>query len=522
MNVVGSELLAIAYFVITGWLALWPLRRRLGAFGYHLAALPTGMLASPIAAALTALAGYPFDLLSAAAGSLLLVAAFWIVQRLTVGRVFAEPDVPVTPASFGVAAGSIGVLAAVVGLLRYTVANADSYVSYWPLGVELTRTGAANIRVFSSRASMLPGISAVHVEFGSDWAYVIYPLIAASLLGWIAWTLWTGPLAGASRRTKLLVAGGAVGFLAIEPSFLFHSFFVHSHMISALYLLMSLTCVWMSVRPGASAEEAEKGPDAAYLLMAGAFAAGFALTRTDGLAYQFIPVAAAIAALTMQRVRGRAVAAFFAPLLVIVYTVFLEGFIKLGFWEDPKLSGKPAAMILGVLAFAVLGPWIVQWLDRVLPFSVAGERFLGLLVGASAVLVAAVFAVKWASASLAIKNTAINLFQGYGGYHYLWYAIVALLAISLFTGDALRAGSWTRWAFLGVALFYLIAALVHGTSHAGRIGPGDSLNRVVFHAIPLVVWYVAAVVARILGSAAVADDAVDIDAPADARTAEAV
>jgi hypothetical protein len=81
------------------------------------------------------------------------------------------------------------------------------------------------------------------------------------------------------------------------------------------------------------------------------------------------------------------------------------------------------------------------------------------------------------------------------------------LILSAFTRDALRPVSWTRSPFLSIALFFTIAALVHGLSHEGRIGYGDSFNRVSFHAISVFIWFVAAIVARILGPARQASEA---------------
>ena len=80
MRILAPELLGIAFFVIAGWAALWPVRERLGAVNYHLAALPTGLLAAPLAACVSTVTGRPLDMVSAAGGALLLVAALWGVQ----------------------------------------------------------------------------------------------------------------------------------------------------------------------------------------------------------------------------------------------------------------------------------------------------------------------------------------------------------------------------------------------------------------------------------------------------------
>ncbi len=269
-------------------------------------------------------------------------------------------------------------------------------MSYWPLGVWLNRTGSFTVSLISSRGPFLPAVSAIHVAFGSDWAYVIYPMLGATLLYWCALSLLSGPLSTAAAKTARLVAGGAVLFLVLEPSFLFHSFFVHSHMVSAVCLLMSLTSIWLAVRPTAPSAGP---PSNAYLVLAGVFAAGFALARPDGLAYQFVPVVAAISALTVSEVRWRSVVAFFAPLLALEGLAYGAAYWQLGMWKAGKLGGEMTAAILVVLALSAAGPWIVEWLDRRLPFRVAGERFFGIVTAVAAGLMLAVFVWKWDKAS---------------------------------------------------------------------------------------------------------------------------
>jgi hypothetical protein len=105
--------------------------------------------------------------------------------------------------------------------------------------------------------------------------------------------------------------------------------------------------------------------------------------------------------------------------------------------------------------------------------------------------------------------------------------VVILLVLAALTGDATRTKGWTRSAFFGILLFFVIAGLVHGTSHEGRIGAGDSFNRVAFEILPIVLWFAGAIVARILAPAAEPPDAGSeadtptVHAPAGAVTAEA-
>lgn len=499
-----NELAAVFFFVVTGWVALWPARRSMGPVAYHLSALPTGMLAGPVAGSFSTVSGRPLDLFSAFVGAALLAGAVHlalvVLNRRADERTAATPSVG--PLSFGVAALSLAVVGAVLGLLRMTVTNNDSVMSYWPMGVELARKGAYTVSLLGARSPLIPTMHAVHVDFGSDWAYVIYPLMAATILGWIAFTLLEGPLSGASRRTASWVAGATVAALAIEPSFLFHSFFVHSDLVSGLYLFLALMCLGMAARRnGATAPARGADPatlDASYLVLAGLFTSGLALARPDGLAYMFVPVAVAIAVIT-RTVSSRGVAAYFGPLVAVLAVAYGAAYSTLGIWESGKLSGKTTLAILVLLGVSALSPWIVGWLDRRLPFRVAGDRFLSLLVTVSALLMMAAWTLKWDTASEALANAGINLFAGAGGYHYLWWMVVVVLVISVLTRDALRTGSWTRPPFLALMLFFVVAGIVHGLSHEGRIGVGDSFNRIAFHAIPLVFWYAGAVAARILG-----------------------
>lgn len=502
MSGAAREMAAMAFFVVTGWIALWPARGRLGARGYHLAALPAGLLSAAVAGALSTLTGRPLDLATATSGALVLAA---LVQ--TALRTLANaPGAPrqIGARTFAFAGGAIGVVAGLLGIARITVTNNDSVMSYWPLGVELARTGAFTEQLVGSRSALIPGMNAIHIGFGSDWAYVIYPLLAATLLGWLLHVLLEGPLARTSGARAWRIAGVAALALAIEPSFLFHSFFVHSHMFSALYLFMSVTCIWIAARE--SRDHGGAGSGGTHLLLAGLFAAGFALSRPDGLAYVFAPIAVALGALSTGRVERRRVAAFFAPLLGMLLVVYGATYAELGMWASSKLSGKTTLAILLLMAASAAGPWIIRWLDAKLPFRVAGEHFLRLLVSVAAAAMVLVLAAKWDTASGALANARINLFGGAGGYHYLWYGIVLLLVVSVFTRDATRPDSWTRPLFFAIVLFFIVALTVHGVSHEGRLGVGDSLNRVAFHAIPLIVLYLGAVAARVLEPAGTSGD----------------
>lgn len=493
MNVLVPELTAAVFFMIVGWLTLWPLREAVGEYTYHLAALPVGLLAASLAGAFATLTQRPLDLLSAIGGASVLVVAAWVVQRVVLGRLPVREH-RVRTSSFAAAGGVLLGLGGVLALARLTVSNNDSLVSYWPLGVSLARGSAFSKNLIAARSPLLPSMNGVHATLGSDWAYVIYPLMGAAVAFWLAYTLGAGPFAGVKAKPKRLAVSAVFAFLILEPAFMFHSFFVHSHMVSALYLLVALACLWF----GRRSQQPDESSYAAYLVIAGLCTAGLALARPDGLAYQFVPVAAALSVLTATPVRGRSVTAFFGPYLFVLLASYAAAYAELGMWSSSKLSGKTAFAILAVAVLSAAAPWIIGMVDRFVPFDVRGEGFLGLLVGSASVLMVGVFALKWETSGQALGTARINLFEGAGGYSYLWYAVVIIMALTVLSGDALARGSWSRSAFLAIALFFVIAGLVHGVSHVGRIGVGDSFNRIAFEAFPVIVWYAGSVLGRIL------------------------
>lgn len=480
--------------LIVGWLALWPARRGLGAATYHLVAMPVGLLAWPLAGSFSTATGRPFDVLTVLAGAAVLVATAWVTERLTRDEPHGTTR-RVGPMGFLVTFGTLVSVGALYTLTHMTAVNNDGAVSFWPLGVVLSRTGEFTKAVMAIRAPLLPSTNAGHVLFGSDWAYAIYPLFALNLIAYAVASLLDGPLATTSARVKWVVTGAVALFLITDPTFLFHSVYVHSHMITALYLLIALSELWRGLPPATGGQES--APSSTHLMVAGVCTAGIALARPDGIAYALVPIVIAIAALTRSGFDRRTTLAFFGPALFITLTTYAAAYYRLGFWRSGKLSGRRAFIVLVAFAASAAGPWVLTRIDRMLPFRIAGDRFLRLAAVGAVAMLGAAFVVRTESATLAMLNAGTNLFAGTGGYGYLWYAVVALLVASVVTGDALRGVSWTEPVFLAIVLNALAIAIVHAVSHPGRIGAGDTLNRMVFHLVPLVAWYAAAIAARI-------------------------
>ncbi len=483
---VGPGLTAL----LIGWAVLWPMRGGLGAWGYHLSAMPVGLLVYTEATAIGTLLGRPFDWLSIAAAVAATCALTWWLGRPQEGS--PGSNVAVSARSFAVAAGVLLLFGAVVSLLRVTVATNDALTQFWPMSIGLVRGDGLSIKLMSARSVMVPSLGAVHILFRANWAYVSYALAGANVLALVGWLLARSCREISSRAMRLAIVGGVTAALAAESSFVFHSVFVHSHMISALYLTLSIAALWF-----ARSEADSRGLNRAWLVVGGLAAAGFALVRPDGLAYVFLPTVAALSVLTGAGSPQRSAPPFFATLVAPVVLTYVAAYSQLGIWEAEKLSGAVTVALVALLAASSSAPWVTVRLRPPLDRWLTGERLMQTVQLIAAVMLIVVALRSPSSALATASNSLVNLFGAEGGYSALWYSLGLLALIAVWTGDAMRPNSLSRFIFATIALFFLIAGVVHVGTHEGRVGDLDSFTRLVFHVVPMSFWFVGLVLARI-------------------------
>ena len=140
MSDLVREVLPTLVLLSAGWIALWPLRPLLGEWTYHAAAFPIGALSATFAAGLAALSGRALDAWLVVAGALVLVVTCWIAAAIFAtdpGR----PSQPLRPRGFLVVGIGTVALSSLLAILRFTVANNDSIIAYWPMAVGLNRSG---------------------------------------------------------------------------------------------------------------------------------------------------------------------------------------------------------------------------------------------------------------------------------------------------------------------------------------------------------------------------------------------
>ena len=468
--------------LLVGWIALWPCRRLLGAWGYHLAAYPIGLLAWPVGAALTEVTGGLYQLGIAALAAVLVA----LVGSLTcwfVASGHGDASVP-TWTWFAHGAVVLG-LAGVFSAAGYSVLGYDSVFHYEMWGLWLFDTGRLTLRIVGAYGMFLPSMHAANRAFGGDWTFVVYPVMAAHLLALLGYALWRTLPAALTRAWGVAIVSATLVLLATTSPFLFHTLNVHSHMASAMYFTLAIIGVYEAfLGLGKIADKTAL----AWSLVAGLSLGGFALLRTDGFAYAVVVLALA-AVLNMVDPNPRRLLALHGGLYAVIAITYGAAFIGLGVWHEDRMSGKMAGTVivltLLISAASYAGPWFSRWFRnrQTLLLTVVGLNFAA-IVGA--------YVLRPAGFEVAMTNMVGNLASA-GGYGLLWYFIAGSALVTLVLRQGWADHEWTDYALYAFFQFFAIAVIVHGLVHEGRLSRADSFSRLAFHAVPLFFWYLGTV-----------------------------
>ena len=483
----GGMLLTVVT-LLAGWACMWPLRPTLG-WGYHIAAYPVGLVLWPLAAAVLSPFGSPFDSGAVLAGYVALAAVVWLLARSIGGSL--PPAQGQVPAWTYLAWGTLLVAAsAIVSLTRWTSAAYDSVFHYEAWGQWLHQTGTVSVQIIGDYGIFIPTIHAVDTLLGAGWTSVPYPLLSLHVLAVVlaATYGWARPRLG--PPFSRLLAVGTVVFLAATTPYLHHTLYVHSHMITAAYLVLAIWCIQRAYLGAADDADLPGSGHASmsWLFVAGLASAGFALTRTDGIAYVIVPII--VAALLRLETGGSrpAYVLFLATVAVPVIVVYGSALLDLGVWDGRKLTGSRAIITLCVLTLAGVATVAVDAVPRVRRLLAEQRRGLFLVVAANILALLGLAAMRPDGFAEAGRNMLINLFST-GGYRLLWFVILGIILIPFLWRYRWSPARWPVYLLYTIGQFFVVAVLVHGVAHPGRLSPADSFTRVAFHVVPLAFWY---------------------------------
>jgi hypothetical protein len=476
----------IALALGTGWAALGPLRDRLGTWGYHLLAVPTGLTAWVLVPLISTLLGTGYEWWVVAAGHATFIAAL-AVAGWWLGRDANDTSgSSVPPFSWLLAGAAILAAAAFFAYRGLTAISFDSLFHYEISGMWLLDGGQLDALIMSARNVLVPSLHAAARFFGGEWSFVYQPVLSVLGVVVLLAVLYTDAFKDSSRAWRIGLSLALTLALATTPNWLRHSHYAHSNLPSAVYLLYAVAALGM-----ASGFAGRRRAEWAWALPAGIVTAGFVLLRPDGLAYLFVPLGLAIVLYLSEKLDVRTYAIFCLSALMPLLAVYAVGFFELGLWESDKLSGSRAAAVLAVSFAACIAGWLLPRAGRFGDWIAGRYNALRLAAAVNIVAAGSVLYLYREGAVPAIQNMLGNLMTE-GAWGFFWYAAAAVVALSLVFAGLTRRSAWAWYLLYVLGQFFAIALVVHGLTHVGRLSVFDSFNRVALHIVPIVVWYAGA------------------------------
>jgi hypothetical protein len=316
--------------------------------------------------------------------------------------------------------------------------------------------------VFQILAHSMYGVTA------RDFLYSLPLILGLSFAAMFALTLWHGldAVGAASRRRSALVALVTAALFTVSTAG-WNFLHLHTNLGSAVYLFGYVALFWV----------AEVKSDPAYLPPAFICLTGFALHRTETPLVALLFLAVTV---TQSELPRRAITGWLALFTVVV-----------GFWHErlaEHVSGRGfitptrgrmvwALLVLFFLWWCASGTRLVRRIDRWVP---------ALVVGVCALALIGAFATRPDHMLRSIQHWAINLTE-LPLWGHSWFFIPLLILLGL----AVRPPPFRVPFAVGLPAYFAFVLLLAYFRIPYRVGQSDSANRMTFHVVPMIFFYLA-------------------------------
>lgn len=302
------------------------------------------------------------------------------------------------------------------------------------------------------------------------------PIIALCVLASLFWFCREGLRSRLGVAAASTVAVVATGMLLTMNRFVFNAFYVNSHLLVAVAVLLVSGTAWLAV-------VRDDGDDAALLGSHLLALPLLVVSRAEGAllaALLLVPVVVHPGLSRAWRVGGP---------LVLAGSIFVwHGFALTVHRSEAGSVPLSVQGMLGLAAALLLAAVVLWWgwLQRWLRYAV-GMTEIGLWV---ALIVLAVRDPQVLIDSLQATYSNVVLNEGSWGP-----SLVFLLVLIIYVLAMSRAGDRLLLRFPLTSFVPFVFILAYLREGAYRVGHGDSLNRMIIHVVPLMVLFVGSSVA---------------------------
>ena len=331
--------------------------------------------------------------------------------------------------------------------------------------------------VFSMWGPFVPFIHSLTNLLGQKLFWQYQPVISLHLIAIVFYTVYSIVRERAPILHSLVAATLLVSLMVLSDIFLFHIFYIHVNLVSALYVYL---CVFALAK---LQQEQEK----AYGSLALLSLIGFSLVRIEAPLF-------AIAILLVTTFRWRGWSYGTRLRLIIPYTLVLVAWYARVYFmlpDHPDLLTKQLTIAF-ISVFIGFGLFAVFSGVEVLR-SVINQTHVLVVIGL--ILLGIVFtALNPEQMITSLRSMVRNALVG-GDWGLTWY-VIAFLGTELYVIG--RHSMERRWMFLILVSYGLLVYNLTYFSGAYRIGASDSGNRLILQMLPLVVLYFSTGVPQML------------------------
>ena len=356
-----------------------------------------------------------------------------------------------------------------VHLLRIVTMTPDSsYMARFGQNIVLGNYEASRM-VFSMWGPLVPFIHSMTNLLDQKLYWQYQPLLSLNLVAIVFYTVYT-----IIREQKSILQSGVaatvlVSLMTLSNIFVFHAFYIHVNIISALYMYLFVFAL----------AKMQQQPGGAYGLLALLSLIAFSLARLEA------PLFVIIILLVTSFWQGWSYVnrlKLIIPFVVLFVAWYARAYFILP--EAPDLLTKKLAIAF-ILVLVGFGLFTVASGLQVLGPIFKRTPFLTLTVLA---LLSVIFTVIKSEHMLRSLGSIVRNILVDGNWGLTWY-VIFFLATQLYF--ARRDATEQHWVFMVLATYFLLVYNLAYFTDSYRVGAADSANRLVLQALPLVFLYLS-------------------------------
>jgi hypothetical protein len=369
-----------------------------------------------------------------------------------------------------------GICLYVESLRIVTMSPDSSYLARYGQNIGLGYYEGSRM-VFSMWGPFVPFIHSLTNLLGQKLFWQYQPVISLHLIAIVFYTVYSivrerAPVLHSSVAATLLVS-----LMALSDIFLFHVFYIHVNLISALYMYL---CVF-------ALSKVQQEPGKAYASLALLSLIAFSLVRIEAPLF-------AIAILLVTTFRWQGWAYGIRLRLIMPYTLILVVWYARVYFmlpDHPDLLTERLTIAF-VLVFVGFGLFAVVSGVEVLR-SIVNQTHVFVVIGLLLLGIIATI-VKPQHMATSFRSMVRNALVA-GDWGLTWY-VIAFVATELYL--ICRHSIERRWLFVVLVTYVLLVYDLTYFTEAYRIAASDSGNRLILQAVPLAVLYLSTGVPEML------------------------